>query len=142
MYEVLTAVLLKTEVLCWSNSVNWMSGSGPSPSLTGYNRIFKHFLVSWPKATTCSLQLQYGVWKTLSRNVERNIITLHRTVVHHFSYSNTFRTCTEHQGHCMFRTWKGLSKNDKHIGNRLLYLQELHRRLRNFITYHTLVQNC
>ena len=27
---------------------------------------------------------------------------------------------------CMFRTWKELSKNDKHIGNRLLYLQELH----------------
>jgi len=26
----------------------------------------------------------------------------------------------------MFRTWKELSKNYKHIGNRLLYLQELH----------------
>jgi len=47
-----------------------MSGSGPSPSLISYNHIFKQFLVSWPKAKARSLQLQYGVWKTVSRNVE------------------------------------------------------------------------
>jgi hypothetical protein len=109
---------------CEVTQCNWISGSVHSPTVS-YNHIFKQFLVSWPKATTCSLQLQYGAWKTLSRNIKRTV-TPHRTAARHFSYSDTFRTCTGHSGYCTFRAWEQPSKNNKDIGNRLLYLQELH----------------